>query len=87
MQHIRVSGAAKGKRLVYLAGINVETPYRSGKDFSETEFLPWQAFIQDDKGKCEVLNQVTLMHRLREESPVNPDTINLDEALRQVEPD
>ena len=87
MQHIRVSGAAKGKRLVYLAGINVETPYRSGKYLSETEFLPWQVFIQDDEGKCEVLNQVTLMHKLREASPVNPDTINLDEALQQWEPD
>jgi hypothetical protein len=71
----------------YLAGINVETPYRSGKYLSETEFLPWQVFIQNGEGKCEVLNQVTLMHELREASPVNPDTINLNEALQQWEPD
>ncbi|MDH3980093.1 MAG: hypothetical protein OEU91_06225 [Gammaproteobacteria bacterium] len=86
-QRIRVSSAAKGKRLVYLAGINVEAPYRGGKFLSETEFLPWQVYIQDDEGKCEVLNQVTLMRRLREASPVNPDTINLDKVLQQGEPD
>jgi hypothetical protein len=73
--------------LVYLAGINVEAPYRGGKYLSETEFLPWQVYIQDDEGKCEVLNQVTLMHRLREASPVNPDMINLDKVLQQSESD
>jgi hypothetical protein len=86
-QRIRVSSAAKGKRLVYLAGINVEAPYRGGKYLSETEFLPWQVYIQDDEGKSEVLNQVTLMCGLREASPVNPDTINLDKMLQQAESD
>lgn len=86
-QRIRVSSAAKGKRLVYLAGINVEAPYRGGKHLSETEFLPWQVYIQDDEGKCEVLNQVAFMRRLREVSPVNPDTINLDKVLQQGESD
>ena len=85
-QRIRDSGVAKGKRLVYLTGINVETPNRSGKGFSEAAFIPWQAFIQDDEGKCEVLNQAALFHRLREASPVNADAINLDMALRQVGP-
>ena len=86
-QRIKTSSDAKGKRLVYLVGISVETPAQGDTDFSETGFIPWQAFVQDGGGECKVLNQAALIHKLKEASPLNPDEIDLDVVLRQLESD
>ncbi len=46
--------------------------------------MPWAAFVQDQNGHGSVLEQGEIMARLFEESPDNPDAVDLENAIQQM---
>ena len=50
-----------------------------------TKFVPWAAYIQTRGGKQFTLEQKELVEALRSQSPVNPERIELSNAIRVME--
>ena len=48
------------------------------------EWVPWAAFIQNQKSQVSVLEQGEITARLAKESPVNPDAVDLELAIQQM---
>jgi len=46
--------------------------------------VPWAAYLQDQQGKCSVLEQQDIVDRLLEQSEHNPDEVDLENAIQQM---
>ncbi len=75
----------QGKNLLYVAGLNIDISPRHGQIFPLTKFVPWAAFVQTAKGERATWEQGELMARLLEQSPENPEQIELDVAIQEME--
>lgn len=71
------------RRLLFISGVNVDVSPREGQLFPLTKFIPWAAFVQNQKGRY-LLEQEELISKLRSRSDQNPDQIELDEAIRSM---
>ena len=72
------------KKLVYIAGLNIDISPQPGQLFPLTKFVPWAAYVQDTDGSHYTLEQSELMARLKEQSSDNPDQIDLEEAIQMM---
>ena len=75
----------QGKRVVYVAGLNIDISPQPGQRFPLTKFVPWAAFVQQPDGSHRTLEQSELWVRLSEQSSDNPDQIDLESSIHQME--
>jgi hypothetical protein len=73
--------AYQGRKLIYIAGLNIDYSPEEGQLFSKTQFVPWAAYIQHEDGLHEVLEQDALYERLLSYDNNNPHTADMSEAL------
>ena len=74
----------KGKRLLFISGLNVDISPEVGQLFPLTKFIPWAAYYQTIDGKHETWEQPELYERLKQQSIDNPDQVNLEEAIHEM---
>ena len=75
----------RNKRLIFIAGLNIDISPREGELFPITKFVPWAAYIQKQDGTHMTMEQEELYNLLRAQSEDNPDEIKMDEAIQIME--
>ena len=73
----------RDKRLLHIAGLNIDISPQPGETFPTTHFVPWAAYVQDRDGQ-RILEQPELVAALRAQSAENPDEIDLEAAIRAM---
>jgi len=74
----------RGKRVVFISGLNIDISPHLYQEFPLTTFVPWAASVQDQHGHCTLFEQRDLMDRLLEQSEHNPDEVDLEKAIQQM---
>ena len=74
----------RGKRVVFISGLNIDISPHQYQDFPLTTFVPWAASVQDQHGHCTLLEQRDIMDRLLEQREDNPDEVNLEVAIQHM---
>ena len=74
--------AYKGKRVLFIAGLNIDISPQTGQLFPLTKFVPWAAYVQDRDSFYYTLEQEELVQTLQQQSLDNPDQIDLDTAIQ-----
>ncbi len=77
--------AYHGKRLLFVSGIHIDISPQTGQIFPLTKFIPWAAYFQDQDGSNVTYEQQELWDLLEQQSTENPDQIDLDAAIQQME--
>lgn len=77
--------AYHGKRLVYLAGLNIDISPDADQIFPTTMFVPWAMYVQTPDGEHEIIEQHRVVEILKQQSTENPDQIDLDEVINMME--
>ncbi len=75
----------RGKRLLFISGLNIDISPADDQIFPLTKFVPWAAYVQNSDGASVTLEQEELMARLLAQSSENPDQIDLEEAIHVME--
>lgn len=75
----------QGKRVMYISGLHIDISPQPDQRFPLTKFVPWAAFVQQPDGSHYTLEQVELFAQLREQPSENPDEIDLEESIHQME--
>ncbi len=75
----------RGKKVVYISGIHIDISPTEGQLFPLTKFVPWAAYIQNEKGEGYTLEQDELFAALQQQSTENPYKIDLTEAIHLME--
>ncbi|MDS4020619.1 MAG: hypothetical protein RKR03_08965 [Candidatus Competibacter sp.] len=75
----------QGKRVVYISGLNIDISPQVGQRFPLTKFVPWAAFVQQPDGSHGTLEQIELLALLRGQPSENPDQIDLEASIHQME--
>lgn len=73
-----------GKKVLFIAGLNIDISPQSGQLFPLTKFVPWAAYIQDRDGTHSTFEQNELMRVLEQQSTSNPDQIDLEVAIQAM---
>jgi len=76
--------AYKGKKVLFIAGLNIDISPQSDQLFPLTKFVPWAAYIQDSDGYYFTLEQKELVQTLQQQNAENPDQIDLEHAIRMM---
>ena len=71
----------QGKRLLHIAGLNIDISPQPGEIFPTTHFVPWAAYVQDREGNQRILEQSELVALLRGQGTENPDQVDLEAAI------
>lgn len=77
--------AYKGKKVLFISGLNVDISPQQGQLFPLTKFIPWAAYVQDGHGNHETWDQAELFKRLKQQSTDNPDQVDLEKAIEIME--
>ncbi|MDH5180705.1 MAG: hypothetical protein OEZ39_18670 [Gammaproteobacteria bacterium] len=72
----------QGKRILFIAGLNIDISPQSGQLFPLTKFIPWAAYVQEQDGSHRTIEQEELLQTLTAQSTENPDQIDLEEAIQ-----
>ncbi len=72
----------RGKKVLFIAGLNIDISPQAGQLFPLTKFVPWAAYIQDRDGSHSTMEQTELMQALEKQSIDNPDQIDLEAAIQ-----
>ncbi len=70
------------KKVLFIAGLNIDISPQAGQLFPLTKFVPWAAYVQDRNGSYSTLEQHELMQALEQQSTDNPDQIDLEAAIQ-----
>ena len=76
--------AYKGKKVLFIAGLNIDISPQPDQLFPLTKFVPWAAYIQDGDGYYFTLEQEELVQTLQQQNNENPDQIDLEDAIRMM---
>ena len=76
--------AYKGKKVLFIAGLNIDISPQPDQLFPLTKFVPWAAYIQDGDGYYFTLEQDELVQTLQQQNNENPDQIDLEDAIRMM---
>lgn len=76
--------AMRGKNLLFVAGLNIDISPGSGESFPLTKFVPWAAYVQRADGRREILEQDTVLERLRAQSPEHQEQLDLEQAIARM---
>lgn len=74
-----------GKNLAFIAGLNIDISPQRGQLFPLTKYVPWAAYIQTKDEKQFTLEQKEIADALNSQSVVNPDRIELSQAIQAME--
>lgn len=74
----------RGKKIVFVAGLNIDISPQEDQLFPLTKFVPWAAYIQDDNNQYRTMEQNELVAALRAQSAENPHQIDLEEAIQKM---
>ncbi len=77
--------AYQNKKLLFISGLNVDISPQAGQVFPLTKFVPWAAYVHNEKGEQQTWEQAELHERLRKQSTENPDQVNLETAIEIME--
>lgn len=77
--------AYRGKRLLFVSGLNVDVSPTAGRIFPLTKFIPWAAYWQRPDGHGETWEQDEILQRLRSQGADNPDQVDLEAAIHEME--
>ena len=77
--------AYRGKRLLFVAGLNVDVSPTPGRIFPLTKFVPWAAYWQRPDGQGETWEQEEVLGRLATQATDNPDQVDLEAAIHEME--
>lgn len=72
----------QGKKVVFIAGLNIDISPQGGQLFPLTKFVPWAAYIQDRDGSYYTLEQDELVEQLKAQTTDNPEQIDLERAIQ-----
>ncbi len=72
----------QGKKVLFIAGLNIDISPQAGQLFPLTKFVPWAAYLQDRNGSNSTLEQRELVEALEQQSTDNPDQIDLEAAIQ-----
>ena len=72
----------KGKKVLFIAGLNIDISPESEQIFPLTKFVPWAAYVQDRDGFYYTLEQQELVQLLSQQSTDNADQIDLEQAIQ-----
>ncbi|MDT8387517.1 MAG: hypothetical protein RQ736_08390 [Thiogranum sp.] len=76
--------AYKGKKVLFIAGLNIDISPRQGQLFPLTKFVPWAAYVQDSDGYYYTLEQEELVETLLQQSAENPEQIDMETAIETM---
>lgn len=76
--------AYKGKKVLFIAGMNIDISPQKDQLFPLTKFVPWAAYVQDRDGFYYTLEQQELVHTLGMQSSENEDQIDLESAIEKM---
>ena len=74
----------KGKKVLFISGLNIDISPESDQLFPLTKFVPWAAYVQDRDGLYYTLEQQELVQLLEQQSEDNADQIDLEEAIQMM---
>nr|ACZ28639.1 hypothetical protein [uncultured organism] len=77
--------AYQGKRVLFISGLHVDISPGLGQLFPLTKFIPWAAYVQDTDGSHCTWEQAELYEKLQAQSTSNPDQVNLESAISDME--
>lgn len=77
-RYMKKSDNFHGRRIFYLAGLNIDIQSIKPVQFQQTRFLPWAAYVRAGEGAHSVLEQAVLANKLLSQSHNNPDQLDLD---------
>ena len=72
----------RNKRVLFIAGLNIDISPYTGQLFPLTKFVPWAAYVQMPDGEHYILEQDELFSRLEAQSPENLDQTDLENAIQ-----
>lgn len=75
----------RGKKVLFISGLNVDISPSEGQLFPLTKFIPWAAYFQDVDGSYQTWEQAELYQKLMAQSPENPDQVDLESAIAIME--
>lgn len=71
----------RGKKVLFISGLNIDISPDSDQLFPLTKFVPWAAYVQDRDGFYYTLEQQELVQLLTQQSTDNPDQVDLENAI------
>ncbi len=71
----------RGKKLLFISGLNVDISPEAGQVFPLTKFIPWAACYQSRDGTHETWEQQELFQRIMSQPMENPDQVDLEGAI------
>ena len=74
----------RGKRILFISGLNIDISPKPGQLFPLTKFVPWAAYYQDRDGSSSTFEQEELMQILEQQSTFNPDQIDMEAAIQSM---
>ena len=74
--------AYKGKRVLFISGLNIDISPKPEQLFPLTKFVPWAAYVQDRDSFYYTLEQEELVQTLVQQSLDNPDQIDLEKSIQ-----
>lgn len=77
--------AYKGKKVLFVSGLNVDISPQKNQRFPLTKFIPWAAYVQDEHCNQQTWEQTELFEKLKAQSTSNPEQINLETAIEIME--
>ncbi len=77
--------AYRGKRLLFVAGLNIDVSPTPGRPFPLTKFIPWAAYWQPPSGHGETWEQDQVLARLGAQGTDNPHQVDLEAAIHAME--
>ena len=72
----------RNKRVLFIAGLNIDISPYTGQPFPLTKFVPWAAYMQMPDGEHYILEQDELFSQLEAQSPENPEQTDLENAIQ-----
>ena len=73
-----------GKKVLFIAGLNIDISPAADQLFPLTKFVPWAAYLQNSDGTHSMFEQQELVQLLEQQSTENPDQINLEDAIHAM---
>ena len=73
------------KNVLFISCINIDISPCEGQLFPLTKCVPWAACIQGVDGEHRTLEQAEIVALLKEQSTENPDQIDLEDAILEME--
>ena len=71
----------QNKKIMFIAGLNIDISPQAGQLYPLTKFVPWAAYFQDSNGENSTLEQQELAQILEQQSTINMDKVDLEKAI------